>query len=238
MTLRALIVDDEPLARDRLRQLAAEVSDLAIVGECGSGLDALAAIADTQPDVLFLDVQMPGLDGFGVVEALAPDTRPLVIFTTAFDAHAVKAFDARALDYLVKPFRRERFEAAIARAREQVSKRRAAHVVTRLTIRGDDTVAVVPVATIEVIEAAGNYVSVHTATASHILRDTLTALEAKLDPAYFLRVSRGAIVNLQHVSELRSAVRDGLVAVLRSGRRIPMTRGLREVEHALRYRSR
>lgn len=277
MTWRALIVDDEPLARQRIRLLARDEPELEIVGECASGIDALAALQRDQPDLIFLDVQMPGMDGFQLLQQLPPDRLPVVIFTTAFDQHAVRAFEAHALDYLLKPFKAERFRAAVARAREHLTNQKAgvaargllallgtgaptppmpatpanptpnpasappptstpaAPHLTRLTVRTDDKVIVLKTADIDSIESAGNYVAVYVGKESHILRDTLSALETQLDPERFLRISRSAIVNLDRIRELQPMFKGEHVVVLHNGRRLPMTRGLREVEQALKF---
>ena len=278
MKIRALIVDDEPLARRRVRQLAADEADLEFVGECGDGAEALAAIAEHAPDLVFLDVNMPGLDGLGVAGKLPRGRAPVIIFTTAYDQHAVRAFEARALDYLLKPLTPERFRAAVARAREHLEQRRAgeaarglldllaerqggaaqtgsaaetpasptppagggrteagAGYLTRLTIKTDDRLVVLRAEDIDSIEAAGNYVSVHAGKESHILRDTLANLESQLAPERFLRISRATIVNLDRVKELQPGFKGEHVVVLRDGRKLAMTRGLREVEQALRF---
>ena len=275
MKWRALIVDDEPLARQRIRLLARDEPELEIVGECASGLEALAVLERDRPDLMFLDVQMPGMDGFQLLQQLPPDRLPLVIFTTAFDQHAVRAFEAHALDYLLKPFKAERFRAAVARAREHLTNQKAgvaargllallgaspaspfpetlpatppaspppapatspaAPHLTRLTVRTDDKVIVLKAAEIDSIESAGNYVAVYVGKESHILRDTLSALESQLDPERFLRISRSAIVNLDRIRELQPMFKGEHVVVLSNGRRLPMTRGLREVEQALKF---
>ena len=262
MKIRTLIVDDEPLARRRVRQLAADEPDLEFVGECGDGAEALAAIAEHAPDLVFLDVNMPGLDGIDVAGKLPRERAPIIIFTTAYDQHAVRAFETRALDYLLKPLTPERFRAAVARAREHLEQRRAgeaarglldliaarqgaaggaakpeaaASYLTRLTIKTDDRLVVLRAEDIDSIEAAGNYVSVHAGKESHILRDTLGNLEAQLAPEKFLRISRATIVNLDRVKELQPGFKGEHVIVLRDGRKLAMTRGLREVEQALRF---
>ena len=257
--MRTLLVDDEPLARQRLRHLARGEPDLTVVGECANGPDACAAIARERPDLVFLDVQMPEMDGFAVLQQCPPDRMPLVIFTTAFDRHAVRAFDAHALDYLLKPLKPERFTAAVARARDQFAHQRertatrglldllaerqateprvtaAPPSLTRLTVRTGDKVVVVPTKDIDSIEAAGNYVAVRVGPDSHILRQTLNALEAQLDPDRFLRISRSAIVNLERITELHPMFKGEHILVLKNGRRLTMTRGLRDVEHLLRF---
>ena len=258
MKIRVLIVDDEPLARQRIRLLARDVPDLELIGECANGADALAAIPRDLPDLVFLDVQMPGMDGFELLRRIPREVLPVVIFTTAYDQHAVRAFEAHALDYLLKPFKPERFKAAVARAREHLANRQASHTarglidllaarqgqpatppatqyLNRLTIKTEDKLVVLKTAEVDSIESAGNYVAVNVGKQSHILRETLNALEAQLNPEKFLRISRSAIVNLDRVKELQPMFKGEYVIVLHNGKRLAMTRGLREVEQALRF---
>jgi two-component system, LytTR family, response regulator len=259
MKIRALIADDEPLARQRIRLLARDEPDLELIGECASGSDVLAAIERDPPDLIFLDVQMPEMDGFELLQRLPRERLPLVIFTTAYDKHAVRAFEAHALDYLLKPFQPERFKTAVARAQEHLANRQASSAarglihllaaqqsapaassspkhLTRLTIKTDEKMVVVKAADIDSIESAGNYVAVNAGKESHILRETLNALEKQLDPEKFLRVSRSAIVNLDRVKELQPMFKGEHIIVLQNGKRLAMTRGLlREVEQALKF---
>ncbi|MBM3840856.1 MAG: response regulator [Verrucomicrobia bacterium] len=257
MKIRTLIVDDERLARQRIRLLARDEPDLEIIGECASGHDALAAIERDTPALLLLDVQMPEMDGFELLQKLPREKLPAIIFTTAFDQHAVRAFEEHALDYLLKPFKPERFHAAIARARQHLAKQEAADAgrrsleqlltqfakpapaaqrfLSRITVKTDDKVFIVPTADVDSIESAGNYVAVNVGKESHILRETLNSLEAQLDPEKFLRVSRSALVNLDRVKELQPMFKGENILILHNGRRIPMTRGLREVEQALKF---
>jgi two-component system, LytTR family, response regulator len=252
MTLRAIIADDELPARERIRHLLRSHPDITVLSECANGLEAVEAVTIHRPDLLFLDVQMPGLDGFGVLAALPKDHWPAIIFTTAYDQHAVRAFDAHALDYLLKPFKPARFNEALQRARDHLAKsnhatnpdtqrlidlleRRPAQYLTRLTVKSGEKVLLIKANEIACIESAGNYVVVHTATAEHVLRETLTDLESQLDPARFLRVSRSAIVNLNHIRELQPLFKGDHAIILANGKSVPMTRGLREVEKALRF---
>jgi two-component system, LytTR family, response regulator len=256
MKIRALIVDDEPLARKRIRLLAQDDSLLELIGECASGAEALPVIERDQPDVLFLDVQMPEMDGFELLEKTPPEHLPLVIFTTAFDQHAVRAFEKHALDYLVKPLQPDRFKAALSRAREHLANRQASSAarglleilaarkseappryLTRITVRNDDRVIVIKTVDVDSIESAGNYVAVNVGKESHILRETLNALETQLDPERFLRVSRSAMVNLDRVKELQPMFKGEHLIVLQNGKQLTMTRGLlRDVEQALKFR--
>src|SRR5579859_3262545 len=259
MKIRALIVDDEALARQRIRLLARDEPELELIGECDNAVDALATIERNRPDLLFLDVQMPEMDGFKLLQKLPRERLPLVVFTTAYDQHAVQAFEAHALDYLLKPFQPERFSAAVARAHQHLVNREAGaaarglldllaarqspgaatvgQYLTRLTIKNDGRLVVIKTADIDSIESAGNYVSVNVGKEGHILRESLNALEKQLDPEKFLRVSRSAIVNLDRVKELQPMFKGEHVIVLQNGKRLPMTRGLfREVEQALKFR--
>jgi len=256
MKIRAIIVDDEPLARQRIRLLAADEPGLEFIGECANGQDALAAIHKDPPDLLFLDVQMPEMDGFQLLEMLPCERLPVVIFTTAYDQHAVRAFEAHALDYLLKPFKPERLKAAIARAREhlvnqqastaarglldllaarQSSTPSATQYLTKMAVKTEDKVIVLKTLEIESIESAGNYIAVHTGKEAHIMRDTLNALETQLDPEKFLRISRSAIVNLEHIKEIQPMFKGEHIIVLKSGKRLAMIRSLRDVQQALKF---
>ena len=258
MKIRALIVDDEPLARQGLHRLARDEPDLDLIGECASGPDALLVMEREPPTLVFLDVQMPEMDGFEMLARLPRDRLPVVIFTTAYDQYAVRAFEAHALDYLLKPIRPARFQDAVARARAHLGGREAgtaarglldllaAHqgarpaspaepFLTRLTIKCEDRVVVVKTVDIDSIESAGNYVAVNVGKTSHILRETLNVLESQLNPEKFFRISRSAIVNLDRVKELQPMFKGEHVIVLHNGKRLAMTRGLRDVERALRF---
>ena len=251
MKLRVLIVDDEPLARERLRRLLGGEPDVEIVEEAGDGPAAVAAVERHTPDLLLLDVQMPGMDGFEVLRALDPKRLPAVVFVTAYDQHAVRAFEARALDYLLKPTSRDRLREALARARERLGsssqalpqalldlladREAAAPRLRRIAVRTGERVIFVPTDALDWIEAAGNYVILHTGKETHILRETLSALEAQLPGDAFLRVSRSAIVHLRRVKELQSVAAGEHVAILADGQRLPVTRSIREVEERLRF---
>jgi two-component system LytT family response regulator len=252
MKIRALIVDDEPLARERIRMFLQAEPDVEILGECTNGTEAVEQIARQTPALLFLDVQMPGMDGFQVLEQLPREKLPEVIFTTAFDQHAVRAFEAHALDYLLKPFKPARFKAAVQRARDQLSRRETgtatrgllemlaerspAAQLSRLSIKTDDRVLFVDIADIDTIESAGNYVVVHVGKENHIMRETLTALEAKLPPKDFMRISRAAIVHLDRIKELQPMFRGESIVVLKNGRTLPTTRTVREIQDKLEFR--
>jgi two-component system LytT family response regulator len=244
--LRVLIVDDERLARDGARSLLASEPDVEVIGECGDGASALAALLRGDVDLLLLDVQMPGMDGFEVLRATPDALRPVVVFLTAFDQHALRAFDAQALDYVVKPFTDERFRTAIARARAQVRQRRLGQLgrpadapirnyLARIPVRSVGKVAYVPVSDIVWIGAADYYSELHTADGKkHLVRETMQSLDERLDPARFTRVHRSAIVNLEQVREVRSEGSDRQTIILRNGTRLPLGRHRREaLEQAL-----
>jgi two-component system LytT family response regulator len=226
--IRALIVDDEALARRGIHQLLAAHPDVTVVGECRDGREALAAIESLAPDLLFLDIQMPELDGFGVMrEAIASrgaDRLPVTVFLTAFEEFALDAFDVEAVDYLVKPVSEQRFEATLQRVRRRLAAPRgtrdAARHVVIATAQGQ---RVIPLDDIEWIGADDYYVAVYTAGRRHLLRETMASLESRLDPARFVRVHRGAIVSITHIREVRSADGDAVV-ILRDGTRLPVSR--------------
>ena len=242
---RILIADDEPLARERLRSLLANEPAMEIVGECADGVSAIAAIQSLRPDLVFLDVQMPGSSGFDVIEAIGPARMPFVIFVTAYDKYALRAFDVHALDYLLKPFDRERFAQAIVRARQQLDRRASGELERRLlelmqdlkptvprlerfVIKAGGRVFFVRASEIDWIEAAGNYVKLHVGTDAHLFRETMNALEAQLDPDLFFRIHRSHIVNIERVKELQPWFNGEYVVFLKSGTRLTLSRGYRE----------
>lgn len=251
MTTKVLIVDDEPLARERLRTLLAAEAEVEVVGECASGPDAVAAINQHRPDLVLLDINMPGMDGFGVLRALTPPL-PLVIFVTAYDEYAVKAFEARALDYLLKPFKPTRLQAAVARAKEELARRQPDEVsrrllslladrsppaarLSRIAVRDRQKVRFVRTDAIDWIEASGNYSILHAGRENHVLRETLATFEEQLSPDEFVRVSRSAIVRLDRIQHLEPAFNGEHLVVLTDGSRLPMTRGLRELQERLKF---
>ncbi|HKA87894.1 MAG TPA: LytTR family DNA-binding domain-containing protein [Haliangiales bacterium] len=233
MTIRAFIVDDEPLARRRLRELCAREPDVEVVGEAGDGAAAVAAIRATRPDLLFLDVHIPELDGFGVLARL-PGAVPAIVFVTAYDEYALRAFEVAALDYLLKPFDGARFQAMLRRARAALGsdegRARLEAILGALgrprllAVKDDGRVQLVRADEIDWIEAADNYVCVHAGRDTHILRATLTAVEGRLDPSRFARIHRSTVVALDRIRELRPATRNEVVAVLRDGTRLPVSR--------------
>jgi two-component system, LytTR family, response regulator len=240
--MRVMIVDDEPIARAGLRTLLAADRDVNVVAECGDGQSAVEAIRKLRPDIVFLDVQMPDVDGFDVLRGLTGETLPVVVFVTAYDKYAVRAFDVHAIDYLLKPFHDERFAEALARAKAAVKDREAHAVteriakllderagrVTRVLVKTGGRVLFIRSDEIDWIEAADYYVKLHVAGKVHMLRESMAALEARLDPEMFFRVHRSAIVNLERVRELVPFSRRENVLVLRDGTRLRLTRSRRE----------
>lgn len=251
MSIRTLIVDDEPLARERLRQLLAAEPDVELVGECADGRQAVAAIEQQIPDLLFLDVQMPELDGFGVLAALETPKLPVVVFVTAYSQHALKAFEVHALDYLLKPFDRERFQTALNRARAHLQQARTGELSQRLTamladlkpepkaadrlvIKVAGRVIFLRAAEIDWVEAADNYVNLHAGAEAHMLRETMASLEARLDPKRFLRINRSTIVNVDRIKELQPMFHGDYAVILRNGARLTLSRGFRDkLQHML-----
>ena len=228
MTIRAVIVDDEPLARSSLRVLLARDPAIELVAECSSGAEAVERLRELRPELVFLDVQMPEVDGFEVLERLGTDVPPAVVFVTAFDQHALRAFDAGALDYLLKPYADARFDLALARAKEQVAQARAARgaaaVPTRLAVRSGRAVHFVALADVSWVESADYCVDLHVSGRTHTLRRSMASVEAELEPAGFCRVHRTAIVNLSHVRALEAGADGEAEVVLHDGQRLPTSR--------------
>ncbi len=253
MKIRALIVDDEALARSRIRKLLGEEADVEVAGECANGPEAIAFIREHRPDLVFLDVQMPEVSGFDVLRALPLEKLPpAVIFVTAHDQHAVEAFDVNALDYLLKPFTHARFAEAIRRARQQLQTVDSAAIneklleilkpakaepvyLSRIAVRNGNSTVFIKIEDVDYLESAANYVVLYTRAERHILRDTLINLEAHLPPRLFLRISRSMIVNLDRVKGVQSSARGDYLVILQDGRQLLMTRGLREVQDRLQY---
>lgn len=244
--LRTLIVDDEPLARDCVRLALDRASGIEVVGECPDGEAAIDAIRSLNPDLVFLDVQMPGMDGFDVIREVGPEHMPPVVFVTAFDEHALQAFEVHALDYVLKPFDDDRFEDAVrharrcvesdmggdlrARLRGLLSERDAEPEpwLSRLTVRVRDRIRLVRVDDVDWFEAAGNYVRVRCGEEAYLVRRTLTSLAEALDPARFTRIHRSTVVNIDRIEELRPAQGGDYVAVLRDGRKLRVSRAYRD----------
>ena len=260
--LRVLIVDDEPLARANLRELLEDESDLVIVGECGNGADAVTRISSDEPDLVLLDIQMPEIDGFGVLRAIGTEHMPAVIFVTASDAHAVRAFEVHAVDYVLKPVDRDRLVEAIGRAKRRLGEtpdrdeesearsRLAALVaevsaavattagaarggVSRLAIKGDGRVIFVRTADVDWIEAMDNYVRLHVGRDTHLMRETLTHLEARLPAQSFLRIHRSTIVNVERIREVQPWFAGDYVLILGDGTKLTTGRRYRAAVQAL-----
>jgi two-component system LytT family response regulator len=210
--LRVLVVDDEAPARDRLCTLLGLDPEVTVVAACDGGRAAIAAIAETRPDLVLLDIQMPELDGFDVIEAVGAEQMPAVVFVTAFEEHAVRAFEVCALDYLLKPFDRPRFERALARAKAELragsapgdalTRVMSERPLDRLLPRDGDRIIVLPTAEVDWAQAAGNYVELHAGHRSHLLRSTLNALESRLDPRAFVRIHRDTIVQVDRIRHI------------------------------------
>ncbi len=243
--LNVMLVDDEPLARGKLRRLLADEADVEVVGEAGSAEEARAKLEELDPDLLFLDIQMPGQDGFALLESLPPDRLPAVVFVTAYDEHAVRAFEVNALDYLLKPFDRERLGLALERAREALARRDGAGLdeqlrsmlqelrgeqpyLDRFVVRSVGRIVFVRAADVDWIEAAGNYVRLRIGKESHLLRETMSSLETRLDPKVFARIHRSTIVNIDRIRELNHIFHGDYSVLLRDGTRLTLSRGYRE----------
>ena len=234
-TLKAAIVDDEELARGYLRELLRAHPDIEVVADCANGFEAVKAIAETCPDLLFLDVQMPKLDGFEVLELIDPAHLPVVVFVTAYDQYALRAFEAHAADYLLKPFDAGRFERALERARSRIGDRRPLAALTmearaagerprRLVVRDGVRVHVIPLAKLDYVEAQDDYVALHSDGKSYLKQQPIGDLESLLDPACFVRIHRSAIVNLERVSRIEPYGKDSRVVILSDGTRLPVSR--------------
>ena len=251
MKIRALIVDDEQLARQRVRLLLSEEPDVEVIGESGDGFEAVGQIQATKPDLVFLDVQMPGGTGFDLLAQL--DRPPRVVFTTAYDHYAVQAFEVNALDYLLKPSTPARFKEAVQRARDLIANKQAgvaargllallgqpptrAGQLTRLAVKTPGKVTFVELDQIQAIEAAGKYAVVHVGKVNHVLRESMTSLESHLPSQRFLRISRSVIVNIDQIQELQPMFKGENLVVLKNGNRYPTTRPIREIQQKLECR--
>jgi two-component system, LytTR family, response regulator len=227
--IRALVVDDEPLARSNLTVLLRRDPEIEIIGECGSGMEALEKIRSKKPDLAFLDIQMPECDGFDVLEVLGRDLPPAVVFVTAYDQYALRAFEAGALDYLLKPFDNARFERALSRAKQRiVHSKELPGTLERITIRSAGQVSFLKISEIDWIEAADYYACLHTGTGTHLLRRSLSELEQELDPAIFCRIHRSAIVNLDRVRALKLNEEGEYDVLLENGTRLRLSRRYRK----------
>lgn len=253
--IRTLIVDDEPLARERVRSMAVEEPDLEVIGEARDGAEAVDAILSQAPDLVFLDVQMPKLDGFEVINSVGAERMPPVVFTTAFDQHALRAFEVQALDYLLKPFDRDRFQGALSRVRHQIDSEESGALGKKLLalVRGMNTEGLPDSVTtppdrksdrmvvksggrlfflradeIDWVEAAGNYVRLHVGAEAHLLRETMNSIEGRLDADTFFRIHRSRIVNIERIKELQPWFNGEYVVILRNGTKLTLSRGYRE----------
>ncbi|HEX9892730.1 MAG TPA: LytTR family DNA-binding domain-containing protein [Gemmatimonadales bacterium] len=243
--LRVLIVDDEPLARERIRELLARETGIQVVAEARNGAEAAVMAAEHEPDVVFLDVQMPEVDGFGFLELLGPERTPVTVFVTAFDQYALRAFEVHALDYLLKPFDRERFQRALQRARDvlggretrAMSHRIAAMLAEltperryaeRLVVKTADKTILVRTDEVDWIEAAANYLRLHRGRDVHLLRETMSSIESRLDPSRFVRIHRSTIVNLDRVAHLESWFHGDYCVKLADGTALTLSRTYRD----------
>lgn len=247
MKIRVLVVDDEPLARERLRKLLQSEPETEFIGECADGASAVKTIRSQSPDLIFLDVQMPELDGFGVLSQLGSEKTPAVVFTTAHDQFALRAFEIHAVDYLLKPFDKGRFQTALRRAIDQVRRHQTGDLsqrlsalladvqsepkskyATRIAVKSSGRVVFVKVDDIDWIEAADNYVSLHVGAEEHLHRETMSALEAQLPPAKFMRISRSTIVNVDRIKELQPLFHGEYAVTLRNGAKLTLSRSYRD----------
>ena len=243
--IRALIVDDEPLARRRIKSLLAHDSSVEVIGECSDGYKAVSFISELTPDLVFLDVQMPAMDGFEVIKTIGPERMPTVIFVTAYDQYALKAFEVNALDYLLKPFDRSRFQKTLERAKSMIRRmqngdvnnqllsllgelRREHGVPDRFIIRSGGRVVFLRVEEIDWMSNVGNYVRLQVGRDSHLMRETMTGMEAKLNADKFMRIHRSTIVNLDRVKEVQPWAKGEYVVIMRDGTRLIMSRRYRE----------
>jgi two-component system, LytTR family, response regulator len=237
--IRAVIVDDEELARQVLREFLSAHREIELVAECANGFEAVKSVTELKPDLLFLDIQMPKLDGFEVLELIGSDLR--VIFVTAFDSYAIKAFEVHAVDYLLKPFGADRFEAALNRAKEGLASKKSSHpemppadlaaaarppsqYLDRVAVRDGTRVFIIPISKLDYVEAQDDYVALATEGKKHLKQQTISSLESALDPSRFLRIHRSYIVNLERVVKVEPYAKDTHVAVLSSGVQLPVSR--------------
>lgn len=245
MKINAIIVDDEPLAREKLKEFLRDEKDIDLVGESSNGPEAVSDIESKKPDLIFLDVQMPGMDGFQVVDKIGCDNMPQIIFTTAYDQYALKAFEVHALDYLLKPFDRERFVSALERARDYLKLRTDSDFkyrlrelldeirqdqkyLDRLIIKSEGRIYFLKTSEIDWIEAAGNYITLHVNKEEHLMRETMNCMEKKLDPDKFIRVHRSTIVNLERIKEIHPMFSGEYLITLKNGMELTLSRKYRE----------
>ncbi len=253
MKIRTLIVDDEALARQRVRLLLDEEPDVEVIGESEDGFEGVNQIQTNRPDLVFLDVQMPDMDGFEVLRKIPEPVLPVVVFTTAFDQHALRAFEVNALDYLLKPFKPARFKEAVQRARNLIANKQAGVAargllallgqgppsegqLSRLAVKTPGKVSFVELDQIQAIEAAGKYAVLHVGKERHVMRETMSSLASHLPAQRFLRISRSVIVNLDQIRELQPMFKGENMVVLKNGKSYPTTRPIRELQRRLEFR--
>jgi len=243
--IRTLIVDDEAMARERILGLLSQEQDVEVVGQCSDGQQAVSAIQQLSPELVFLDVQMPAVDGFGVIRQVGAERMPMVVFVTAYDEYALQAFEVHALDYLLKPFGRDRLQQCLDHARHQRDRRRAGDLgksllalvqdfrpeqkkQDRLGVKSGGRVFFVRTDEIDWIEAAGNYVRLHMKDQSHLFRETMNQMESRLDPQRFFRIHRSRIVNTERIKELQPWFNGEYVVLLQNGAQLRLSRSYRE----------
>jgi two-component system LytT family response regulator len=243
--IRVLVVDDEALARERACQLLKSDSEIEVIGHAADGQTAVEKIQQDKPDLVLLDVQMPELDGFAVVEAIGADKMPAVIFVTAHEKFALKAFDVNAIDYLLKPYDRERFETALRRAKEQLARAKSGDLQTRMTallgdlktqpktanrlvVKTEGRVLLLRNEDVDWVEAADNYIVLHVGPDTHMLRETMNSIESRLPAEKFIRVNRSTIVNIDRIKELQPLFHGEYVIILKNGAKLTLSRGYRE----------
>ena len=249
--IRALIVDDEPLAREMIREMLQDDLEVEIAAECANGREAVTAIKSLKPDLVFLDIQMPELGGFEVLESLDSETTPYIIFVTAYDQYAVRAFEVHAFDYLLKPFDRERFDVAWLRVKEQINRdqsgERERHILElleelksgprhleRLVIKNGGRVFFLNVDEVQCIESEGNYVRVYDNQKAYLLRETISSLEEQLDPRQFRRIHRSAIVKIDRIKEMQPWFHGEYRVIMENGKQLTLSRNYRaNFQHAL-----
>lgn len=243
--IRTLVVDDEPMARERILGLLSQEADVEVIGQCSDGVQAVSAIQQLAPELVFLDVQMPAVDGFGVIQQVGADRMPMVVFVTAYDEYALQAFEVHALDYLLKPFGRDRLQQCLDHARHQRDRHRVGELgksllalvqdfrpeqkkQERLVVKSGGRVFFVRTEDIEWIEAAGNYVRLHMKDQAHLFRETMNQMESRLDPQRFFRIHRSRIVNTERIKELQPWFNGEYVVVLQNGTQLRLSRSYRE----------
>ena len=243
--IRTMVIDDEPVARERIVGLLQQEQDIELIGECADGNQAISAINQQSPDLVFLDVQMPACDGFNVIQQVGADRMPAVVFVTAYDEYALRAFEVHAIDYLLKPFGRDRFQQTLRHAREHLERRRAGDLgkrllalvqdlkpepqkLDRLVVKSGGRVFFLRTDQIDWIEAAGNYVRLHLTDDSHLFRETMNNMESRLDARRFVRIHRSRIVNTDRIKEMQPWFNGEYVVVLQNGARLTLSRGYRE----------